>query len=105
MKVTPTLHEKYLQDSDHSFKNLTVCEIQVAKELADGLCVKEIAQKYNLSVHTIDTHKNNLFQKLDVHNIATLTRRWIYEIELASPTSQLHAGSKNKTSSDAPKSS
>jgi DNA-binding NarL/FixJ family response regulator len=42
-------------------------EKEVLNLLVDGLAEKEIANKLNVSFHTIDTHLKNIYQKLHVH--------------------------------------
>ena len=53
---------------------LTPTEIEILKMIANGLSVKEIAAKRVSSIHTIITHKKNIFRKLDVNNIYEATR-------------------------------
>ena len=53
---------------------LTVREREVLKLLAEGLSVKEIATRLNLSAKTVDAHKTNLMKKIDVHDRAELIR-------------------------------
>ena len=38
------------------------------------LCVRIIVQKLFISPRTVDTHRNNLIQKLHVHGVADLIR-------------------------------
>lgn len=49
-------------------------EREVLKLLAEGLTVKDIATRLNLSVKTVDVHKYNLMRKLDIHDRAGLIR-------------------------------
>lgn len=53
---------------------LTEREIEILKQIADGLSNKEIGDKLFISHRTVDTHRTNLMKKLDVHNIAGLIR-------------------------------
>lgn len=48
---------------------LTVKEKEILKEIALGKTTKEVAAGQNLSFHTINTHRKNIFRKLDVNNI------------------------------------
>lgn len=53
---------------------LTPTEIEILKLIANGLSVKEIAAKRISSIHTIITHKKNIFRKLEVNNVYEATR-------------------------------
>jgi two-component system, NarL family, response regulator NreC len=53
---------------------LTGREREVLKLLADGLTVKQIAAQLNLSVKTVDVHKYNLMNKLDIHDRSELIK-------------------------------
>jgi len=63
------LKQNNLQDS---YDLLTEREKEVLQLLAQGKSNKEVAQILNLSPHTIDSHRTNLMQKLDVHNTAEI---------------------------------
>jgi DNA-binding NarL/FixJ family response regulator len=49
-------------------------EREILVLLAEGVSLKEIAGKLNLSVKTVDAHKYNLMRKLDVHDRTSLIR-------------------------------
>ena len=49
------------------YDRLSDREREVLKLLADGMALKEIAGRLNLSVKTVDAHKTNLMRKLDLH--------------------------------------
>jgi DNA-binding NarL/FixJ family response regulator len=49
--------------------NLTASERSVLHEIALGKTTKEIAYEQNLSFHTINTHRKNIFRKLEVNNV------------------------------------
>lgn len=48
--------------------NLTDRERDVLKLMTEGLATKQIADRLELSYHTIDTHLRNIYAKLHVHN-------------------------------------
>jgi DNA-binding NarL/FixJ family response regulator len=48
---------------------LTTSERLVLHEIARGKTTKEIAFEQNLSFHTINTHRKNIFRKLEVNNV------------------------------------
>jgi two-component system nitrate/nitrite response regulator NarL len=49
-------------------------EREVLIAIAEGLSNKEIACRLNLGVRTIDTHRERLMRKLNIHSAAGLTR-------------------------------
>ena len=58
---------------------LTSRENEVLQLLAEGRTSKEIAGVLGVSVKTVDTHRQNLMAKLDLHSIAELTKFAIRE--------------------------
>ncbi len=50
--------------------NVTEREIEIIKYIAEGLSNKQIADKLSLSTHTVNTHRKNIMNKLDVNNTA-----------------------------------
>src|SRR5690606_36187567 len=51
---------------------LTDREIEVLKLIAEGLTNKEIGERLCISTRTVDTHRRNLHQKLNIKNAAGL---------------------------------
>lgn len=49
---------------------VTEREIEIIKHIAEGLSNKQIADKLSLSTHTVNTHRKNIMNKLDVNNTA-----------------------------------
>ncbi|MDX2246641.1 MAG: response regulator transcription factor [Bacteroidia bacterium] len=57
-----------------SLDRLTSREIEILRLIAQGLSSTEIGEKLFISPRTVDTHRNNLIQKLEVNGIAGLVR-------------------------------
>ena len=53
---------------------LTSAERSILKEIALGKTTKEIAVERNLSFHTINSHRKNIFRKLGVNNAHEATK-------------------------------
>jgi DNA-binding NarL/FixJ family response regulator len=53
---------------------LTDREREVLKAIASGLSTKEIAANFGVSVKTIETNRQNIMKKLEVHSVAELTK-------------------------------
>ncbi len=64
--VTNSLIKKIGCDGMH----VTERETEIIKAIAEGLSNKLIADKLNLSTHTVNTHRKNIMQKLGVNNTA-----------------------------------
>jgi len=58
---------------------LTDREREILKLVAESNSTREIAQKLSISVKTVDNHRTNLMRKLNLHDVASLTR---YSLEI-----------------------
>ncbi len=70
---TPSIAKKVLnnfnqQPEKAEYIKLSEKEKEVLKHLVDGLSYKMIADKINLSFHTIHTHIKNIYEKLHVNS-------------------------------------
>ena len=54
--------------------SLTATETEILRQIALGKSPKEIASERCSSIHTIHTHKKNIFRKIDVNTIHEATR-------------------------------
>ncbi len=63
-----------LDAADSPFELLSVRELEIAMMLVQGLRMTAIAESLSLSPKTVATHKYNLFAKLQVSDVASLTR-------------------------------
>jgi two-component system, NarL family, response regulator NreC len=73
-RISQILQEDYMQelaqkDQDDSYDLLTDREREVLQLIAEGLANKEIANKLNLSVYTVDTHRSHILRKLNLHSV------------------------------------
>lgn len=62
-----------------SFSFLTPREREVLQLLTEGASVKKIASVLNVSVKTIETHREHIMKKLNTHSVAGLTKYAIRE--------------------------
>ena len=53
---------------------LTATEKIILREIALGKMTKEIAYEKNLSFHTVNTHRRNIFRKLEINNVHEATK-------------------------------
>ena len=54
--------------------NLTKTETEILKDIALGMTTKDIAEKRFSSFHTVNTHRKNIFRKLNVNNVHEATK-------------------------------
>lgn len=66
--------------------NITKRELEILELVVAGKSSPEIAEQLFISRRTVDTHRNNLMQKLDIHNTASLVR-YALQHNLVSPAS------------------
>ena len=81
MYLTPTVNKKVVMDymerldTDQTpIERLTRRQREILQLIAEGNTVKEIAWELNLSVKTIETHRSQLMDRLDIHDVAGLVR-------------------------------
>lgn len=63
------LQQRGLQDS---YDLLTEREKETLHLLAEGKSNKEVAKVLNLSLYTVETHRSNIMEKLDLHTTAEI---------------------------------
>ncbi|MCK4389875.1 MAG: response regulator transcription factor [Desulfobacterales bacterium] len=76
-KVVTRLMEspkKKTKSTDIRYESLTPREQQVMRLLAEGLSVKEIAERLFISPKTVENHRTNIMSKLDLHSTMELVR-------------------------------
>lgn len=62
------------KDEVSILSTLTGREREVLQLIAEGKTTKEIASCLHVSINTIDTHRRQVMEKLDMHSIAELTK-------------------------------
>jgi two-component system, NarL family, response regulator NreC len=60
-------------------ENLTKRELQVLQLIAEGRSTKDIAARLSLSVKTVETHRKQIMDKLEIRSVAGLTKYCIRE--------------------------
>jgi len=74
-KITEVVVKDYLSTKSV----LSTREREVLKHIAEGMATKEIASELGLSAKTIEAHRHQIMEKLDIHSIAELTKYAIKE--------------------------
>jgi DNA-binding NarL/FixJ family response regulator len=79
-----------------SLSELTTRQREVLTLVAEGYSTKNIARALNISVKTVETHRAQLMDRLDIHDIASLVRyaikRGLVSIEERSPVKKMGGG-------------
>ncbi len=75
--ITKTLAEDYMRNMEQrkltdSWDLLTDREKEVLQLIAEGKSNKEAATALGLSSYTVESHRNNMMQKLNLHNTAEI---------------------------------
>jgi RNA polymerase sigma factor (sigma-70 family) len=60
--------------TDDALSILTPREREVLELIARGLTNRQIAERLHISIKTVETHRGNMMQKLDVHDRAELIK-------------------------------
>jgi DNA-binding NarL/FixJ family response regulator len=79
--LTPAVSKQVVQDylqgsgvKPDPLQDLTPRQREVLQLIAEGNSTKEIAHKLNLSIKTVETHRGELMNRLDIHDVAGLVR-------------------------------
>jgi DNA-binding NarL/FixJ family response regulator len=82
-RITDIIVKEYLynlpRNEPNVFTILTVREREVLQHLAEGKSTKQIASTLNLSVKTVETHRQQIMDKLEIRTVAELTKYAIRE--------------------------
>ena len=66
--------EKEAKITDAGYKTLTPREQQITRLLAEGISTKDIADQLFISPKTVENHRSNIMNKLDLHSTMELVR-------------------------------
>ncbi|HQJ94264.1 MAG TPA: response regulator transcription factor, partial [Syntrophorhabdaceae bacterium] len=81
--ITDVVIKEYIismpKNEETVFTKITAREREVLQLIAEGKSTKQIASFLNVSVKTIETHRQQIMEKLNIHSIAELTKYAIRE--------------------------
>jgi two-component system response regulator NreC len=82
--ISRTVIEEYIRQAEattekDSYDQLTDREREVLQLVAEGCSNREIAELLQISLKTVETHRANLMNKLDIHSTAELTQYAIHK--------------------------
>jgi two-component system, NarL family, response regulator NreC len=82
-KITDVVVQEYLQGQPQNeltaFTILTQREREVLQLIAEGKSTKQIASLLIVSVKTVETHRQQIMDKLNMHSVAELTKYAVRE--------------------------
>jgi DNA-binding NarL/FixJ family response regulator len=71
----PSVSRRLRNESDKThLSNLSPREVEVLQLIAEGEANKQIASELNISIKTVEKHRQNVMNKLRIHDTAGLTR-------------------------------
>jgi len=70
--VEDYVREMQDKDMEDSYELLTPREREILQLVAEGKSNKEIANQLTLSLYTVETHRGNILQKLNLHSVPEL---------------------------------
>lgn len=71
--------ERSSQSGSTTFTNLTTREREILHHLADGMSSKDISSTLDISVKTVQSHRQNIMRKLNINNVTDLIKYAIRE--------------------------
>ncbi len=72
MLVEDYMRQMQEREVEDSYELLTTREREILQLLAEGKTNKEVATILNLSLYTVETHRSNMLQKLNLHSVPEL---------------------------------
>jgi DNA-binding NarL/FixJ family response regulator len=83
-EITQGVVDTYVRSRPKSGQNpafavLTDREREVLQSLSEGKSTKEMADELGVSLKTVETHRRNIMEKLNLHSVAELTKYAIRE--------------------------
>jgi two-component system, NarL family, nitrate/nitrite response regulator NarL len=86
--LTPVIARMYVDSNGHEFSScdqmpqfnkISKKEREILQLIAEGEKTRDIAEKLGVSIKTIETHRRNIMKKLNIFNVAGLTKFAIKE--------------------------
>jgi DNA-binding NarL/FixJ family response regulator len=72
--IAPNTSFEFPAASDDNIPELTPRQVEVLTLVAQGLSTRDIAHALTISVKTVETHRAQLMQRLNIHDVAGLVR-------------------------------
>ena len=77
-KIASTVVKDYVEQlaitQPSTSTDLTLREREVLQLISEGISASSISKQLNVSVKTVQTHRRNIMEKLNIHSVAELTK-------------------------------
>lgn len=72
-EIKDLIADNYASPRDeHTYNVLSTREIEIIRQLKEGLCSREVGVALNISSKTVEVHRYNILRKLKLKNVAAL---------------------------------
>ncbi len=73
-RIAPEASLEFFDGDNEATADLTPRQLEVLTLVAKGSSTKDVARALNISIKTVETHRSQLMQRLNIHDIAGLVR-------------------------------
>lgn len=72
--IAPEASLELSRGGPEAIADLTPRQVEVLTLISEGSSTKDIARTLNISIKTVETHRSQLMERLNIHDVAGLTR-------------------------------
>jgi DNA-binding NarL/FixJ family response regulator len=72
--IAPEILPDYFSEEPNLTPDLTPRQVEVLTLIARGLSTREVARTLKIAVKTVETHRAQLMERLNIHEVASLVR-------------------------------
>jgi DNA-binding NarL/FixJ family response regulator len=73
-RIAPETSLEFSGGGSEPTAELTPRQLEVLTLISEGLSTKEVARALNISIKTVETHRSQLMERLNIHEVAGLVR-------------------------------
>lgn len=85
--IQSLIETKITHINQNPFSRLTEKELEITRDICEGMSTKEIAARTKLAISSISTYKTKIFHKMQVNNLIELAE--LYKIHILSRSNDL----------------
>ena len=72
--ITSETSTEFSRSGTEPLRDLTPRQLEVLTLISEGSSTKDIARMLNISIKTVESHRSQLMERLNIHDVAGLTR-------------------------------